>query len=151
LDKGLAEYRKGLELLSQDRTLEALGCLERAYQVNPDSAEIMSYFALLNALERGQIRRSVELCRLAIARQPGRPDFYVNLGRVHLKGHQKKEAVEAFREGIRAAPDDPDLQEYLGRLGVRRRPFFPSLPRGHFVNKVLGLMAHRLRRLFAAG
>jgi len=145
----VSNYQTGLRYLSEKRMLEALGVFERAFEANPDSPEIVSYYALLNALERGQVKVSAELARSAIARQSGRPDFYVNLGRIFLKGGMKKEAVETLREGIRAVPDDEELERLLRVLGVRARPFFSSLPRGHVLNKSIGIMAFHLRRFFA--
>lgn len=146
----VSNYQAGLRHLSDGRMLEALGAFERAYADNPGSPEIISYYALLNALERGQVKASVELARQAISKQSGRPDFYINLGRIFLKGGMKKEAVETYREGIRVAPDNEEIEKLLRVLGVRARPFFSSLPRGHFLNKFLGIMAFQLRRFFAA-
>ena len=80
----------------------------------------------------------------AIEKMPDRADFYLNLGRIYVKGGYKKEAVEMFRKGIRIDPENRDLLGLLKKLGIRRKPLFSSLPRGHFLNKFTGRIVQLL-------
>jgi len=138
------EFQRGLKLYSEGRSLEALGYFQKSIDADGESPEIMSYYAVANALERGQIRSSIEMASKAIEKMPDRADFYLNLGNIYLKGGEKKAAVETFRQGVRVDPENKELHELLKKLGIRRKPLFSSLPRSHKVNRFLGKIAHMI-------
>jgi hypothetical protein len=58
-------FEKGRALLKENNTLAALSCFEKAY----DKAKlpgIQSYLGLCLAVERGQVKDGIALCREAI-------------------------------------------------------------------------------------
>ena len=118
---------------------------EEAACADGDNPVYQSYFALLNAAERGQARRSLELAALAVEKAPDRPDLYLNLGRLYLAAGDKEAAVEALRDACRLDPENEEIRRRLGRLGSRRKPILESLSRGHVLNKTLGLVPYRLK------
>jgi dihydrofolate reductase len=132
------------ELTREGRGLDALALLERAVEREPDNAAYLSELAALYALERGQVRRGLELSQEAVDKSPNNADIYFNLARIYLKGGYKIEALHVIDSGLAKNPDHPGLCELLITLGVRRRPLLRSLPRRHPLNHLLGWLATRL-------
>jgi hypothetical protein len=120
-----------------------------------------SYLAYCMARERGQVQRAAAICRASVAAEPEHPAHYLNLGRVLLLGGEKSKAIATFWRGIsrNAGPEGASIAEWprsgrrreydlimdeLRRLGIRKPPPFPSLPREHPVNKYTGMLLARL-------
>jgi hypothetical protein len=120
-----------------------------------------SYLAYCMARERGQVQRAAALCRAAISAEPEHPAHYLNLGRVMLLGGEKSTAIATFWRGIsrNAGPEGAGIAEWprsgrrreydlimdeLRRLGIRKPPPFPALPREHPINKYTGMLLARL-------
>ena len=123
---------------------------------------VSSYLAYCMAKERGQYREAIRLCEAALKAEPHNPAHYLNLGRIFLLTRHKTRAVETFRKGLSgdavtgsapAAESTPEsrakhqalILAELRRLGIRRRPPFPSLPREHPLNRVVGRFLARLQ------
>lgn len=123
---------------------------------------VNSYLAYCMAKERGQYREAIRLCEGALKAEPHNPAHYLNLGRIYLLTRQKAKALAAFRKGLSsdaatdhsaAAESDADgrarqqalILAELRRLGIRRRPPFPSLPRDHALNRVTGKLLASLK------
>jgi len=140
----LSDFEQGKAFLSENRNLEALAFFQKAYEADRENPEHQSYYALTNALARGQITFSLELAGNAIDKMPDRVDFYLNLGRIYLKSDRKTEAAGAFHKGIGLDPDNENIKTILSQLGNRRKPIFSSLPRSHFLNKSMGFVSHLL-------
>lgn len=134
---------RGLMHLREHNNLAALACFERAY-AEAKSPTVLSCLGLCIALERGQFSEALRLCHDAIGSEPDNPLHYLNLGKVLLKSGKKQEAISLFRQGL-AAGENSEIRHLLESLGSRRRPLFPFMPRGHFLNKFAGLLLHRLR------
>ena len=139
-----ADILRARQLLDRQESFEALTLLERAFRQAPDDPQVRSFFGLVMALERGQVRASIVLCRQALESAPERPELYVNLARVYLKAGQKDDAVQVLRDGLVHDAANPDLLATLHGLGTRHRRVVRSLPRSHPLNKYLGLAATRL-------
>jgi predicted Zn-dependent protease len=133
--------RRADDFFTAGQTLEALRLYEQLVEHDLSDAVRMSRLALLYALERGQIRRGLEICQEALEKDKTAPEVYLNLARVYLKAGQKAESIHVLHAGLEQAPDHADLAATLASLGVRRRPVMPALPRGHLVNRVLGRFA----------
>lgn len=139
-------FDKGLSLLREDNALSALACFEKAYEMR-QAAEFQSYLALCISTERGQIREAIKLCEEAISRDPDNPAHYLNLGRVYLHSKMKQESLTALRSGAgkgTSTIENGEIMELLEKLGARKKPLFPFLPRSNFLNKYLGILLHRL-------
>ncbi len=140
----LSDFEQGKVLLLENKRLEALAFFQKAYEADRESPERQSYYALTNALERGQIAFSLELAMNAIEKMPDTAELYLNLGRIYLKADRKAEAAGAFHKGISIDPDNKEIKKFLSKLGNRRKPILRSLPRTHFLNKYLGLISYFL-------
>ncbi len=118
---------------------------------------VESYLGYCVAKERGKLREAVRLCQSALNAEPNNPAHYLNLGRVFLIAQDKGKAIAAFWKGISKAPgaeagvlvrraqrgharEHNLILDELRRLGVRKTAPFPSLRRGHPLNRVAGKM-----------
>ena len=51
-------------------------------------------------------------------------------------------AIRVLRQGLYYG-SSTELLAQLDQFGTRKKPLFPALPRGHFVNKYSGLLLSR--------
>lgn len=107
-------------------------------------AGILSYYGLCLALVENRVQEGLTLCKIAVERDMLRADFYRNLGKVYLKADQKSKAIQTFKKGLQVSDKSGDLAEELKKQGVRRSPALPFLSRGHFLNRYIGMLLHRL-------
>jgi len=139
----------GCAYLKEANYKEALVYFRRLvtyYEEDPSSVvppELLSYYGLAVALGENRFREAVTYCTTAIKKEFYRPDFYVNLARVHLKSNQRSSAVDVLNKGLKVDGGDPEILSELRKLGMRRRPFFGFLTRGNVLNKYLGIIASR--------
>ena len=136
-------FEKGVSFLRDNNSLGALACFEKACNIRK-TPELQSYIGFCIAMERGQITEALSMCNEAISKEPNNPVLYLNLGRVYLKAKRKDDAIEILRKGL-SFGDNPDIRLILESLGLRKKPFFTFLPRGHFLNKYAGLFLIRLK------
>ena len=136
------EFENGVALFKAGNILRALGHFEKAMVEHPTSL-CASYYAFCMAKERGHVKKGIALCREALEKDPGTSVHYLNLARIHLLGPNKDDAITVLREGMQCAPD-PEIEDLLDRIGVRKLPVMQSLPRNHPINRYLGLILSKL-------
>jgi tetratricopeptide (TPR) repeat protein len=142
-------FKKGLHALAEDRRTEAMALFEAALELEHrlgkgrPQARYLSYYGLCLGLERGEIREALRFCREAVTLEGYNPDLRCNLARVLMKAGRRKEAYGSLVRGLALQADHPGLRRALRKLGLRRRPALPFLPRSHPLNIVLG----RIRRV----
>lgn len=134
--------QRGVSLLKEQNSLAALSAFEKAFQLEKTPL-IQSYYGVCIALERGQTREALQLCREALQQEPDNPVCYLNLGRTYLKADRKSDALDIFRKGL-GKGDCPEIRQILDDLGMRQKPVFPFLPRSHVLNKYVGLFLSRI-------
>ncbi len=137
-----AFVEKGIELAKEGRYEEALNIFEEdlCFTTHP---EAMSYYALCLASVESRYDQAISLCLMAVEREFYNPDIYLNLGRIFLLNGQKAVAHKAFRKGLSFDNSHAGLISELKRLGLRRKPVVPFLPRSNSVNKFLGRLSRR--------
>lgn len=133
---------KGLSALEHGYTYLAMSCLEQA-MVSGKTPQLCSSLAYCLALNNRGLDKAIELAREALDADPASTQFTLNLGRILLLAGRKEEAIRVLRQGL-SYGRDPQLVEQLERLGTRKKPLFPRLPRGHFANKLSGMILSRL-------
>jgi len=104
----------GLALASMGRMAEARQALERAVEIDPDSArsfEILSFVAL----QTGDANAARRYARQALELDAYRPDSWNNLAIAEYQAGNAAQAVEAWK---RAATLDPRNLDVLYNLGV---------------------------------
>ncbi len=151
--KMVSVYLKEVKnLIRVDDLKGALRTLDEALTAYPFNALLLSYYGCLDAVVNKNYERSVDLCKTAIEiyKEESREEeslgrdvlyavFYLHLGRVYLAAGMKKFAVEAFKKGLEADPEHPDLLREVRRIGIRRKPIFSLLKRSNPINKYIGM------------
>lgn len=131
-------WREGFELLTElARMEEASGRLPGVF-----------YSFLGQAIARceGRKRDGIDLCRHAVAQEPYRPENHQNLAVVLLMVGNRRAAVRALRDGLLLDPDHAGLKALEKKMGVRRRPVLPFLPRSNPLNVNFGRLRHARER-----
>lgn len=136
-------YERGLALLAKSPTPEAYEHLSRAYLGAPQKASYRSAYALGLALVKGQFLGAVELARGAVREEFYNAELYLNLARIYEAFGFKAEAIRYLRRGLMVDPNDQGIRNKLAHFGERRRPPLRFLPRGHWMNRVLGRIQAR--------
>ncbi len=135
LDKAIQEAEQGNSLL-------ALMHLEKVPKEGRNPLHT-SYLGYCLAIEHGKYREAVNLCKKSIHKAPQNPVCYLNFGRVCLAAGHKNHAIKAFRQSLKIGRT-PQVINELQKLGLRKGPVIPALPRDYFLNRYLGLFFNRL-------
>jgi tetratricopeptide (TPR) repeat protein len=139
---------------------EAYGLLLQATLQYPDDPLILSYFGCLEAIVDKKYRSGVEACKRAILLLKKKetfseeilyPVFYLNLGRAYVAAGKKKDAIDSFKKGLRYDSGNSDLKKELQRLGVRKQAPVPFLDRSNPINKYIGLILQKTKKMPAGG
>jgi len=144
-------FLKGIEALGEGRRLEALAlfeaaiALERQLGASRSQPRYLSYYGLCLALETQRTGDGLELCRESVHAEFYNADLYCNLGRVLLAGKRRKEAYQAFRNGLKWEKGHAAIQRELRAMGLRRRPVLRFLSRSNPINVLLGQMTYAQR------
>ncbi len=130
--------RRGQELLRAGLEMAALEHFANAHRSKPDDACLRSHYGWAVATIEHRFERGLGLCREALRADGSSADIYLNLSRVLMAGGRKAEGIRYLKRGLMVEPRDATLLLEWRRLGVRRSPVLPFLPRRHLVNRVLG-------------
>jgi len=140
--------------LRSGKPREAYGLLLQATIHYPDDPLILSYFGCLQAIVDRKYRSGVESCKRAIillkkqnlfSEEVLYPVFYLNLGRAYVAAGKRKDAIDAFKKGIKFDNENSELKKELLGLGVRKQPPVPFLDRSNPINKYIGLILHKTK------
>jgi tetratricopeptide (TPR) repeat protein len=142
-------------LLRKGRTKTAMNKLRHALEKFPMDPFLLSYYGCLVAVVEKKPAEGVEICIDAINRLDNSmpfgseffyPVFYLNLGRAHIRDNNKKDAVNAFNQGLRFDPENHDILWELRKLGTRKKAPVPFLKRGNPINKYIGKILSKVPR-----
>ncbi len=111
----------------------------------PLPPELLSYYGLCIALADNRMQKGTLLCKMALEMDKFQSELYLNLGKIYLIDNKKSKAVKTFQRGLDLAGKNNEIAQELIKLGGRRKPPIPFLPRSNFLNKYIGLFLHRLR------
>jgi tetratricopeptide (TPR) repeat protein len=138
-------FQNGLDALASRKPREAFAFFSGALEIERRNggaahlqARYVSYYGLTLATVRGDLHEAVRCCRNAVKVEGYRPDLCWNLGRVALKAGRRREAYRALLRAARLQPDHHGIRRDLERMGRRRRPVLPFLPRSNRLNVFLG-------------
>lgn len=139
---------RGIDSCRRGDWQEGLYWLSLATDSNPVAQELPSlYFAYLGygmARNQGQEQEGARLCRRAIELEFHEPENYYCLAKVCLLMNDRRAAVDAIDRGLEIDSAYRELVELKQRLGMRRAPVLPFLPRQSFLNRALGKIRHQL-------
>jgi tetratricopeptide (TPR) repeat protein len=140
-------FNRALELVNRNRVGAARKDLEMALQICPRHPGYLSLYGLCVAIESEDYESARRLCESAIRINPGDPLTRVNLGKVlRLQGNTRA-AYEEFITAWKLDKKHPAPASELSRMGIRRPPLLPFLPRSHWANIALGKVRSSITRL----
>ena len=143
------KVRQGIDAARRGKYLDALATLGNFYD-QPGSAEQssdgLSWYGLSLAVINKDYRHAVEVCNVALERQPWLAIHYVNLAKIYLGSGNRKKAVEVVDRGLKVQPNDQELKSLRQQLGVRARPAVPFLDLSHPVKVTIGQVRHAAKK-----
>jgi len=147
-------WRNGMAILERRSYKDSIALFQQAIDLerqegakNP-KMKFVSYLGLAITLLQGKSEEGQRLCEQAVKREFFDPDLYCNLGIVYLRNRLKAQAFEAFQKGLNLKAGHSRILEELEKYDRRGEPVLSFLPRGHYVNRLLGRVRFRLRHLF---
>ena len=144
------EFRAGLALLRGGDASGAMPHLKTAYDQEPDNPYYMSYLGLAVAASDQKWAEAEKLCQSAMRLNRRQAQLYLNLAEVYVAADRRQSAADVLARGLHYAPHDVRIKMALDRLAIRRRPILTFLPRGHILNRGLGLLRHQAMQVFAS-
>ena len=124
---------------------EALVDLEQAIHLTAGKPLYVSQYGLCLA-QGDQLDRGLDFCRRAAKASPRDPYVHINLGRVYRIVGDKAAAHRCFMDAWRVDRRNSAAAAELARMGVRRPPVLPFLPRSHWCNRKLGQLRFQIER-----
>jgi tetratricopeptide (TPR) repeat protein len=149
--KSPQEYIEEVRVLIRRKTYgSALSITRDAMSHYPEDPFVLSYYGLLLAMVAKKHRESIKACKKSLKalkksdydKNSAYPTLYLNFGRAYLVSGDKNKAFDTFHKGLSKDHEYKDLIWELTKLGIRRPPVIPFLPRSFFINKYLGRLRH---------
>jgi len=140
-------FQNAMEMVARNNVQVALGHLEEALRIAPNNPTYLSRFGLCMAIAHADFDAAIKLCERAIKIDPSDPVSHVNLGKVHKMQGDNSAAYSEFIRAWKSDNSHPSPAAELQRMGIRRRPVVPFLPRGHWINVKLGQLRAKLERV----
>jgi Flp pilus assembly protein TadD len=143
-----ALFNRAQEQINRNRHREALHHLRKALEISPYNPHYLSLYGYCLAKERETYDTAIDLCKRALRLKPSDADILVNLGRVQRLSGDNSNAHGTFLRAWEKKKGHSGAATELSRMGVRRRPVLPFLPRSHWSNKYLGMLRAKIERFF---
>jgi tetratricopeptide (TPR) repeat protein len=140
--------RRAQELIRGGLEMAALEHFANSHRRDPSNPRYRSYYGWAVAMIEHRLDRGLALCRSALRDAGDDPEVYHNLARIMLAHGRKSDGIKYVRRGLMVDPRHAPLLLEWRRLGVRRAPVLPFLPRRHLLNRVLGRLRGRFVRDF---
>ena len=143
-DLGVSDFKECLKHLRERQPAEALRHVQRALETAPENPFYLSYSGLLLALTERRFSEGELLCAEAVGMLPQHPQLYLNLAEVYRGAGRRRETVELLERALRSAGRDFRIRRARASIGLRRKPVFSFLGRGHPLNRIAGRWRHRV-------
>lgn len=140
---GREHFQTGVRMLYACRFGDALHHFQEAVVLEPHALGYLSYLGLALAHADRKYSDATQLCRRAIESEYHRPEHYFNLAEIQLLAGRRAEAVKSYNQALSWNPTYEPAQDALRKLGIRKAPVVPILPRSHPVNVLLGKALRR--------
>jgi tetratricopeptide (TPR) repeat protein len=114
-----ALYEAGMAHLRAGKMLDAQVCGQQALTADPEHADSLHLMSLIT-IDAQHFDLAAEWARRAVARDP-KPQYLFTLGSVLRQQKQFEDALAAFEQAARAAPDATRVQAWEQRLGPHDR------------------------------
>lgn len=143
--EGLEELlARGDEAYERGDRIAAHAAYREAQRFDGNSPQVLSRLGLTLTLIARDELKGVAFCEEAIRRGGEDPDALWRLSVVYLATFRKERAIQTLRRGLRIDPRHHRLLATIDGLNLRRKPVIPFLSRNNFLNRVLGLLLHRI-------
>src|SRR5258708_23578030 len=144
----MVEFREGVELLKNEYPEKALLKLRRAFESDKRNPYYISFLGLSMARAEQKWDHAWELCEMAVQLKRKEIQFHMNLVEVYALAGWREKALHKLDSALRLFCHDARLKRARAKVVERRSPVLPFLGRGHFLNRELGKLRHRmLKRL----
>lgn len=140
-----ALYELAVEKLRRNHIDDALRDLDRAIRLVPKQPLYVSQYGV-GLAQRGDLDQAIDLCERAAKADPRNALVLVNLGRVYRIVGDSSHAHEKFVQAWKADRRSRAAAAELARMGVRKAPVLPFLPRSHWCNRGLGQLRAQIER-----
>jgi tetratricopeptide (TPR) repeat protein len=144
-------YIEEISVLIRRKTYgSALRIAKDAMAHYPEDPFVLSFYGLLASVVLKRHKDGINACKKSLKAikksdydtNSAYPTLYLNFGRVYLASGDKGNAFDTFHKGLARDRRNKDLIWELKKLGIRRPPVIPFLPRSFFVNRYLGKLRH---------
>lgn len=138
------EFKQGLKFLRDGNSAEAFEHLRHAAELKQQNPLYLSFLGVSVARAQQKWDAAVTLCEKALSLKRNESQLYLNLAEVYVSAGRRDEAIEILDMASIYCRADVRIGRVRGRLGRRCSPVLPFLERGHFLNRSLGKLRHRV-------
>jgi Flp pilus assembly protein TadD len=146
IDSALTEFKQGISLLRNGHSAEAVEHLRYAAESERQNPFYLSFLGLSVARAQRKWSAAVKLCETALSLRRTEAQLYLNLAEVYVSAGRRDDAVAVLDRGLVYFSVDARIRRARADLGRRCTPPLPFLERGHFLNRSLGKLRHRVSR-----
>src|SRR5215469_9914411 len=143
-DDAVAEFKHGIQLLREGYPADAQRRFHRAVELESDNAYYLSFLGVSEARGLKNLAAATDLCKAAVNLKRDEAQFYLNLAEVYLAAGRRDDAIGVLDKGLIYLAADLRIRRARTRLGMRQTAVLPFLDRGHFLNRSLGKLRHRV-------
>jgi len=144
----MVDFREGIKLLRNEYPQKALVRFMRAFESDKHNTYYISFLGLAIARAQRKWALASDLCETAVQLNPKEIQFHLNLGEVYALAGRREKALSKLERALRLFGDDARLVEARGKVVKRRASVLPFFDRGHFLNRELGKLRHRILKSF---
>jgi tetratricopeptide (TPR) repeat protein len=142
----LLEFREGVELLKNEYPEKALVKLRRAFESDKRNPYYISFLGLTIARAEQNWEQALDLCETAVKLKSTEIKFHLNLIEVYALAGWREKALRKVDSASKLFGNDTRLKRFRSKIMQRRAPVLPFLGRGHFLNRELGKLRHRMSK-----
>jgi tetratricopeptide (TPR) repeat protein len=143
-DNSFEEFKEGVKLLKNDYPQKALVKLQSAFESDKHNPYYISFLGVSIARAQQNWTQASELCDRAVQLKPKEIQFHLNVAEVHALAGLREMALHKLDYALGLFDNDPRLVRARSKIEKRRNPILPFLERGHFLNRQLGKLRHRI-------
>jgi tetratricopeptide (TPR) repeat protein len=142
----MLEFREGVELLKNEYPEKALVKLRRAFESDKRNPYYISFLGLTIARAEQNWEQALDLCETAVKLKSTEIKFHLNLIEVYALAGWREKALRKLDNASKLFGNDARLKRFRAKVMQRRAPVLPFLGRGHFLNRELGKLRHRMSK-----
>jgi tetratricopeptide (TPR) repeat protein len=123
---------------------KALLKLRKAFESDKRNPYYISFLGLTIARAEQNWEQALDLCETAVNLKPKEIKFHLNLIEVYALAGWREKALRKVDSASKLFGNDARLKRFRAKVVERRTPVLSFLGRGHFLNRELGKLRHRM-------